>query len=110
MTGTLRGGKDGLNVFTFSCGGFSIDYEINEPYPNIVAGLGFTADEAEDVGGGTSAPDIADLDVADLDEGGLTQVTLVIWAVLLIKHNGVSSIDHGEVDEVEVGDGECGRG
>ncbi|KAG6402818.1 hypothetical protein SASPL_135031 [Salvia splendens] len=108
--GSLPGRKVGPNVFTYGGGLISIVFEINEPYPDVVARLGFAAHEAENVGGGAGAPDVLDLDVADLDQGGPTQVTLVPWAVLLIKHNGVSSIDHGEVDEVEVGYGECGWG
>ncbi|KAG6400606.1 hypothetical protein SASPL_137447 [Salvia splendens] len=108
--GSLSGRKDRPNVFTYGDGLISIVFEINEPYPDVVARLGFAAHEAENVGGGASAPDVLDLDVADLNQGGPTQVTLVPRAVLLIKHNWVSSINHGEVEEVEVGDCECGRG
>ncbi|KAG6400608.1 hypothetical protein SASPL_137449 [Salvia splendens] len=81
--GTLRGEKAGLNVFTFSCARLiSIVFEINEPYPDVVAWLGFAAYEAEDIGAGAGAPDVVDLDVADLDKGGVDEVEVGDGALL----------------------------
>ncbi|KAG6387984.1 hypothetical protein SASPL_153181 [Salvia splendens] len=52
---------------------------------------------------------VVDLDVTDLYEGRFLQRAQVRWAVLLIKNDGVARIDHGEVDEVEIRDGDCAR-
>ncbi|KAG6436775.1 hypothetical protein SASPL_101677 [Salvia splendens] len=54
--------------------------------------------------------DVHDLNVANLDPGRFIQGTEVPWAVLLIKDDGVSDLDHGKVDETNVRDCECGWG